>query len=115
LLNFTTDGLPDLALLLVGGPEVLLRLPFALLDRLASRCVIGPLTPMESSDYLLGRLAAAGAEDPRAMLAEEATASLHRAGDGLPRRLNRLADLALLVSYARDLSRPDPDAIAAAI
>ena len=30
----------------------------------------------------------------------DALAELHRAADGLPRRLNRLADLALLIAYA---------------
>jgi hypothetical protein len=40
---------------------------------------------------------------------------LHRAADGLPRRLNRLADLALLIAYARDLDRPDADAVVAAL
>src|SRR5258705_3180694 len=34
LLNFASQGPPDLSLLFVGGPDVLLRLPPALLDRL---------------------------------------------------------------------------------
>lgn len=115
LLNFTSDGLPDLALLLVGGPEVVLRLPATLLDRLAARCVLGPLTEPESAEYLRGRLTAAGTSGPVPIFDDRAVAMLHRAADGLPRRLNRLADLALLVAYARDLPRPDAEAVAAAI
>ena len=61
LLNFATDGSPDLSLLLVGGTEVLLDLPAGLADRLAARCVAGPLSEAESSAYVLGRLAAARA------------------------------------------------------
>ncbi len=41
LLNFATDGSPDLSLLLVGGTEVLFDLPADLADRLAARCLAG--------------------------------------------------------------------------
>jgi type II secretory pathway predicted ATPase ExeA len=105
LLNFTTQGPPDLSLLLIGGPEVLLRLPASLADRLTARCLLGPLSEEESSAYVLGRLAAAGATTP--LFDSEALAALHRAGDGIPRRLNRLADLALLIAYAEGQSHPD--------
>lgn len=111
LLNFTTSGPPDLSLLLVGGPELLLRLPAALVDRLTARCLLGPLSEAESASYVQGRLAAAGAAAPLFDLA--ALTALYRAGDGLPRRLNRLADLALLIAYAE--GQPGPDARAVAI
>jgi type II secretory pathway predicted ATPase ExeA len=109
LLNFTSTGAPDLGLLLLGGPEVLLRLPPALLDRLTARCLLGPLTEAEASTYLLGRLAAAGATVP--LFGAEEIAVLHRAADGLPRRLNRLADLALLIAYAEALPCTDLRAV----
>jgi type II secretory pathway predicted ATPase ExeA len=109
LLNFASQGPPDLSLLLVGGPDVLLRLPPGLLDRLTARCLLGPLSESESQAYLLGRLAASGASSP--LFDAESLAALHRAADGLPRRLNRLADLALLVAYADGLPRPDARAV----
>src|SRR5262249_37445521 len=112
LLNFASQGPPDISLLLVGGPEVLLRLPPGLLDRLAAHCLLGPFTEEESSTYILGRLAAAGARVPLFGAAE--IAALHRAADGLPRRLNRLADLALLIAYAEGSERPDARAVAIA-
>ena len=37
----------------------------------------------------------------------DALAALHRAADGLPRRLNHLADLALLVAYAEGHDQAD--------
>ena len=49
LLNFATDGSPDLSLLFVGGAEVLLDLPSGLADRLAARCLLAPLTESEAS------------------------------------------------------------------
>jgi type II secretory pathway predicted ATPase ExeA len=113
ILNFTTAGAPDLALLLIGAPEVVLQLPPSLTDRLAAHCLIGGLSADESAAYVLARLAAAGAKEP--LFAPDALAALHRAADGLPRRLNRLADLALLIAYAQDRPRPDADTVAIAL
>jgi type II secretory pathway predicted ATPase ExeA len=105
LLNFATNGPPDLSLLFVGGAELLLELPYGLADRLVARCLLGPLTETETSTYVLGRLAAAGARSP--LFSEAALTALHRAADGIPRHLNRLADLALLIAYAQDLKGVD--------
>lgn len=105
LLNFATDGPPDLALLLVGDTDVLLNLPEGLADRLATRCLLGPLGESESVAYLSGRLAIAGSSIP--LFSPEAASTLHRAAEGQPRRLNRIADLALLIAYARDLAVVD--------
>jgi type II secretory pathway predicted ATPase ExeA len=112
LLNFASDGSPDLALLLVGCTEVLLDLPPGLADRLAARCLVGPLTESESSRYVLGRLANAGARTP--LFSTAALNALYHAGDGLPRRLNRIADLALLIAYAQELPIVDDPIIAIA-
>src|SRR4051812_48063926 len=43
-LNSTTAGTTDFSLLLLANPEILLRLPEGLADRLAARCLLGPLT-----------------------------------------------------------------------
>jgi type II secretory pathway predicted ATPase ExeA len=112
MLNFATDGTPDLFLLLVGGAEVLLDLPRGLADRLAARCLIAPFTESESTSYILGRLAAAGARSPH--FTPEALALLHHHGDGLARRLNRLADMTLLIAYAKDLPIADEQTVALA-
>jgi len=112
LLNFETGGVPDLTMLLVGGAEVLLHLPAGLLDRLTARCLLGPLTEAESASYVEGRLRSAGATVP--LFDPGALAAMHRAAEGLPRRLNRLADLALLVAYAEDRDAVDARAVAIA-
>jgi type II secretory pathway predicted ATPase ExeA len=109
LLNFTSSGSPDLALLFAGGPELLLELPAGLADRVAARCLLSPLTEAESFAYVVGRLAAAGATDSR--FSEGALTSLHHAAEGNPRRLNRLADLALLIAYAQDLLIVDDEIV----
>ena len=50
LLNFASDGTPDLALLLVGSAETLLDLPSTLADRLVARCLVAPLKESEAVD-----------------------------------------------------------------
>lgn len=112
VLNFASLGPPDLMLLIVGCPEVLLRLPLGLADRLTARCLLGPLSETETAAYIHGRLAKVGAREP--LFSDDAIAALHRAADGLPRRLNRLADLALLVAYADGLPHPNARAVAVA-
>ena len=109
LLNFSSTGHPDLSLVLVGGPELLLDLPIGLADRLAARCLLGPFTEQESAAYLLGRLARAGAQNP--LFTDGALSSLHRAADGLPRRLNRVAELALLIAYAQEFTLVDDSVV----
>jgi type II secretory pathway predicted ATPase ExeA len=112
LLNFASDGPPDLFLLLVGGAEILLDLPRGLADRLAARCLIAPFTESETTSYILGRLADAGASSP--LFTPEALVALHREGEGLARRLNRLADMSLLIAYAKELPIVDAETVSIA-
>jgi type II secretory pathway predicted ATPase ExeA len=107
LQNFATLGVPDLSVVLVGGSELIFRLPPSLSDRLSARVVLGPLSEPEALPYLSGRLRFAGRSEP--LFDAETASFLHLSADGLPRRLNRLADLSLLISYARGDSLPGPD------
>jgi type II secretory pathway predicted ATPase ExeA len=109
LLNFNSTGRPDLSLLLVGGPELVLDLPAGLADRLAMRGLLSPFTEEESAAYIVGRLGNLSARDN--LFTRDALASLHKAADGLPRRLNRLADLALLIAYAQDRRSVDESVV----
>jgi type II secretory pathway predicted ATPase ExeA len=110
LLNFDSGGGPDLALVLVGEPELVLDLPAALADRVSARCLLRPLDLAEAGDYLAGRLARVGGA--AALFEGDAVAALHAASEGLPRRLNRLADLALLVAASEGRDRVDAPLIA---
>ncbi|MDX2035272.1 MAG: AAA family ATPase [Isosphaeraceae bacterium] len=113
LTNFATRGPSDLMLLLVGATDMLFRLPATLLDRVAARGLVDRLEPEEVALYLHGRLAAAGA--PRTLFDDDAIDLLGRASEGLPRRLNRLADLALLIASAEGAAAPDAAIVARAI
>jgi MSHA biogenesis protein MshM len=112
LLNFASEGPPDVALLLVASGDFRFDLPGGLADRLAARCLIAPFTESESGAYIRGRLAAAGAKSP--LFTAQALKALHRDGEGLARRLNRLADMSLLIAFARDLSMVDEETVSLA-
>ena len=103
LLNFETDSHPQLTFLLVGQPSLLTtveRVP-QLADRLAARCLLKPLAQEETLSYVSHRLCGAGASRP--IFDTPALEALHELSHGNPRRINRLADLALLVGFADEL------------
>jgi len=102
LLNFETEaGLP-LTILLIGQSELvpmLARMP-QWEERLAVKCVLRPLTLEETMAYVQHRLAVAGCE--RTIFAPPALELLHEITHGLPRQINRLCDLALLIGFAEE-------------
>jgi general secretion pathway protein A len=102
LLNFETDGQPGLTLLLVGQSALLPainRIP-SLEERLAVKCLLRPFTVEETVSYISHRLTAAG--NKQAIFAGEAMEMVHELSGGVPRRINRLCDLALLMGYAEE-------------
>jgi general secretion pathway protein A len=103
LLNFEHEGRPLLTLLLAGGASLLTlmqRLP-QWDERLAARCLLRKFTQEETFSYVTHRLMGAGAT--QTIFDTGALESLHELSQGLPRRINRLADLALLVGFADEL------------
>ncbi len=112
LLNFQVDGAPALALVIVGDDEVAWRLPEPLRERLAAVSSPPRLTRSETAAYVEGRLTAAGARAP--LFDPEALAALHDATLGTPRRLNHVADLALLIAFAEESPIVDARVVALA-
>jgi general secretion pathway protein A len=102
LLNFELAGRHALTLLLVGQPAILPALDrmSPLEERLAVKCLLRPFTSTETADYVNHRLTVAGAKRP--IFEPQALATLHQLTHGIPRRINRLCDLALLISYAEE-------------
>ncbi len=100
LMNFQADGRQGLSLVLVGQTALLplLRRTPQLDDRLAVKCMLRPLTPAETKAYAQHRLSAAGASSD--LIAPDAFDALHELSHGLPRQINRLCDLALLIGFA---------------
>lgn len=74
-----------------------------------------PLSLRESADYVLARLAWAGAQQPEAMFTEAAMQGICRAADGNPRCLNHLADHALLLGFNEEVQPVDIDLVRMAL
>ncbi|MGE0610364.1 MAG: ExeA family protein [Pirellulales bacterium] len=100
MLNFEVNSQPCLTLLLLGQSPLLSMIGRCqpLEERLSVKCVLRPLTLDETAAYVNHRLAAAGVPHP--VFDAAAMLALHEQSRGIPRRINRLCDLALLVGYA---------------
>ena len=113
LLNFESDGRPAATLLFVGQPTllpVLARMP-QLEAWLAVKCLLRPLTLEETMGYVQHRLSAAGAQ--RTIFEPAAVELLQEVAEGVPRRINRLCDLALLLGFAEEHATIGPAQIEA--
>ena len=97
LTNFRMDSDPRLCLLLVGSSELRQRLAMriheSLNQRIVMRCHVDPLKRPQVEDYIAHRLRIAGAEVP--IFEADAFEALALASNGLPRRIDRLAHIAL--------------------
>jgi type II secretory pathway predicted ATPase ExeA len=102
LMNIAPDGSPAWTLLMAGQPgllSVLRRMPHWE-ERFAVKCLLKALTLEETTAYVNHRLKVAGAKRP--IVESDAFPTLQELTLGLPRRINRLCDLALLIGYAEE-------------
>ena len=72
-------------------------LPWRVLEREVPLCAF---TLEETAEYVAHRLRAAGAE--RSIIEPDAIPALHDLSRGVPRQINRLCDLALLIGFAEE-------------
>jgi len=102
------QGEASWTLLLAGQPSVLAEIERRpeLHERLAVKCALPPLTADETIGYLQQRLRAVGGMADR-IFTLDAMEVLHLRAAGIPRRVNRLADLALMVGFAEDRRQLD--------
>jgi general secretion pathway protein A len=103
-----TEAESALTLGLAGNASLLAHVGrhAALEDRVAVRCVLDRFGLNETAAYIWHRLQVAGAErlDPFTVDAMDAIQELTL---GVPRRINRLCDLVLMVGYAQDARKLD--------
>jgi len=118
LTNFQLDDRNLVAIVLVGQPELRVRLRHrayrALTQRIGVSFALVPLGVEDTRRYLAHRVAVAGGARP--LFTETAVARLHAAAGGIPRVLNQLATQALLEGMARgarQVSGEDVEAVAA--
>lgn len=110
LTNFAADARQDMLLVLSGHDQLSASLRLGINEALAQRIVLrlslAPLDRQQANDYLLHRLAAAGRNAP--LFTPDAAEALFKASRGVPRRIDRIAELAMLSALAR--KKPDIDA-----
>ncbi|MCA9216254.1 MAG: AAA family ATPase [Planctomycetales bacterium] len=102
LLNFEYEGKPCLTLILSGQPNllpVLERHP-GLEERMAVKCLLRPFSEDETSSYIQHRIQQAGGSS--SVFDQEAIGAIHAISHGVPRKINRLCDLALLIAFAEE-------------
>ncbi len=105
LLNMQADGLQSdgqgaFTLLLLGQTSLLsaMQRHAPLDERLDMKMLLQPFSVEETAAYINHRLQAAGAT--REIFAANALVTAHQLTGGIPRQLNRLCDLALVVGFA---------------
>ena len=104
LTNLETSDRKLLQIILIGQPELRERVDGPGLEQLAQRVIaryhLGPLSATDTRQYILHRLGVAGPHVP-VPFDKAALARMHRLTGGVPRRINLLADRALLGAYGR--------------
>jgi len=103
LTNLETTKSKLLQIILIGQPELndlLSRNDLRqLAQRVTARYHLGALDRSEIEDYVNFRLNVAGCRKP--LFTKQALGQLHRSTEGIPRRINVLADHALLSAYSK--------------
>jgi general secretion pathway protein A len=113
LLNLGSLDKAPFTLLLVGQPTLvpIVQRHGGLEERLDVKVLLAALSADETAEYIAHRLKAAGAT--RDIFSAEALETAYQLSAGIPRRINRLCDLALLVGFANGQHTIDGDALRA--
>jgi len=115
LLNYQFNDRFLLNLLLIGQPELrgIIKRIEQLDSRIAIRYHLGPLSFDEMVQYINFRLARAGAK--REIFTRDAFEEIHRQTKGVPRRVNNLCDMSLLIGYGMHAENIDAAIVREAI
>jgi len=111
LVNFQLDNAFLLTVILLGSPELrtaVASLP-QLLQRMAVRYHLNGLNEWETKEYVIHRLKVAGATQQ--IFTEDAYHEIYLSSAGVPRRINNICDLALLVGFSNNLESIDRAAV----
>jgi general secretion pathway protein A len=110
LTNLETNERKLLQIVLIGQPELRVMLRRPELEQVAQRVIaryhLEALSEAETTQYLRHRLAVAGLTSAMPF-SQRAMLEIHHAARGVPRRINLVADRALLGAYAESVPRVD--------
>ncbi len=107
LLNYQYEGKTLVNLFLVGQPEIGLKVDInkPLSQRLAMRAHLGPFTGDDTCEYVRHRINTAGSSSD--IFTVRAYELLHDLSGGIPRRINNICNLSLLLGASRKLESVD--------
>jgi type II secretory pathway predicted ATPase ExeA len=111
LLNFQLENAFLLTIVLLGQPELkyaVMSLP-QFMQRMVVRYHLMAFDEAETKEYVLHRLNVAEAK--REIFMEAAHKEIFACSEGIPRRINTLCDLALLVGFGNGLNVIDKDTV----
>jgi len=111
LLNFQLDDSFLLTIILIGQPElrsIVISLP-QLMQRMSAKFHLKALSKSETKEYIQHRLCISGASRPIFTL--EAHNQIYNFSSGIPRVINNICDLALLVGFGNGLISIDENII----
>jgi general secretion pathway protein A len=115
LLNFQLNDRFLLTLVLIGQPELRdkIRAYKQLNQRIANRYHLNPLNADNTRAYIAFRLEKAGRANN--MFTPEAIDEIYNASQGVPRIINNICDLALLVGFSSKINKIDIDTVSRVI
>jgi len=114
LLNWCTDRRYLVQLVLAGLPELLERLRefSSLCQRVDVSFHLEPLGVGEIASYITHRLRTAGAdENAPAIFGTDAVAEVYRYSHGIPRLINNVCDMALLIASGEGLEQVNAESV----
>jgi general secretion pathway protein A len=118
ILNLASDACASesaLTLVLCGSTSLVSHVSknTSLEDRVAVRCVLERFTLDDTVAYISHRLRSAGCSNDVVFM-PRAFETIQLLSQGVPRRINRLCDLALMIGFAQDRAKIDSNTIEAA-
>lgn len=115
LLNLQTEERSMVTLLLVGQPELAPRIESnkQLNQRVNMRYHLGPFQAEETRQYIEHRLTVAGAESE--IFPPEQSALIHKLSGGIPRWINQICHLSLMVGFGQEAAVVTPEIIREAV
>ncbi len=113
LLNIEHDGMKALSILLVGqsgaSTDRKLALASGFDGQLLVRAVLGPMTEEETRLYILARLKVAGSR--QGIFTKHAADRVVEYSRGVPRQVNRLCELSLVIAYGLEEKKVTPEIV----
>jgi type II secretory pathway predicted ATPase ExeA len=107
LTNFETATEKLLQVVLSGQPELVHKLVQPRLRQLSQRIAfhvrLSPLTSEQSREYILRRLAVAGADQSKPIFEDDALKEIHNHSRGIPRLVNLLCEHSLIYGFVDEM------------